>query len=153
MVRVSSIEVENTISNRKGPKMDNDLDTLATALYVTVDDLLNDHPEVLPYRPKIGITPKISDAELLALAVMQALMNITSEARWVRYARKHLSQYFPNIPGQSGYNKRLRKLSGLMAWLIPTLARTVSVYNDDVWVVDSTPIECARSKETVGALT
>jgi len=34
-------------------------------------------------------------------------------------------------------------------WLIAVLARETSVWTDDVWVVDSTPIECARSRDTV----
>jgi hypothetical protein len=29
------------------------------------------------------------------------------------------------------------------------LATTTSVWSDDVWVVDSTPMECGRSRETV----
>lgn len=29
------------------------------------------------------------------------------------------------------------------------LARDTSMWTDDVWVVDSTPVECARSRETV----
>ncbi|GAA3476194.1 hypothetical protein GCM10018966_007210 [Streptomyces yanii] len=29
------------------------------------------------------------------------------------------------------------------------LAATTSVWSDDVWVVDSTPVECGRSRETV----
>ena len=33
--------------------MDTDLDTLATALYVTVDDLLAAHPERVPARPRV----------------------------------------------------------------------------------------------------
>ena len=92
--------------------MDADLDTLATALYVTTDDLLRAHPERVPARPKIGITPRTSDAEILTLAVMQALLGFTSETRWLRYARKNLLDMFPNLPLQSGYNKRLRKLAG-----------------------------------------
>ena len=43
--------------------MDTDLDTLATALYVRIDDALKDHPEMVPWRPKIGIAPKLSDAD------------------------------------------------------------------------------------------
>jgi len=43
--------------------MDADLDTLATALYVTTDDLLKNHPERVPARPKIGLEPRITDAE------------------------------------------------------------------------------------------
>ena len=36
-----------------------------------------------------------------------------------------------------------------MNWLLGALARDTSVWTDDVWVVDSTPVECARSRETV----
>jgi len=129
--------------------VDADLDTLATALYVTADDLLRAHPERVPPRPRVGITPKISDAELLTLAVMQALLGYTSETRWLRYARANLLEMFPRLPQQSGYNKRLRKLGATMAWLVTELGDQSSVATDDVWVVDSTPVECARSKETV----
>ncbi len=37
--------------------MDADLDTLATALYVRVDDAVTDDPSLAPSRPAIGITP------------------------------------------------------------------------------------------------
>jgi len=129
--------------------VDTDLDTLATALYVTTDDLLAAHPERVPVRPRVGIAPKISDAELLTLAVMQALLGYTSETRWLRYARAHLLGMFPQLPGQSGYNKRLRKLAATMSWLVSALGEQTSIVGDDVWVVDSTPVECARSRETV----
>ena len=63
-----------------------DLDDLATALYVAIDDHLQIHPHLAPERPEIGIAPKLSDAELVTLAVMQALLGFTSEARWLRHA-------------------------------------------------------------------
>ncbi|MFT3860349.1 IS982 family transposase [Micropruina sp.] len=128
--------------------MDTDLDTLAIALYVTADDLLKAHPEQVPQRPEVGFVERISDAELIVLAVMQAFLGYTSEARWLRYAHRHLRPMFPYLPRQSGYNKRLRKLNGTMAWLAAELARHVPVASDDVWVVDSTPVECGRSRET-----
>jgi len=87
--------------------------------------------------------------ELLTLAVMQALLGYTSETRWLRYARTNLLAMFPDLPQQSGYNKRLRKLAATMPWLISALAAQTSIAGDDVWVVDSTPVECARSCETV----
>ena len=128
--------------------MDADLDTLATALYVTTDDLLAAHPERVPPRPRVGIAPKITDAELLTLAVMQALLGYTSEARWLRYARMNLVAMFPHLPQQPGYNKRLRRLAETMRWLTGVLGQQVSVAGDDVWVADSTPVECGRSRET-----
>ena len=42
--------------------MDADLDALATRLYVTIDDLLADHPEWQPEGPAVGITPRLCDA-------------------------------------------------------------------------------------------
>src|SRR5665647_527849 len=87
--------------------VDADLDTLATALYVRTDDLLKDNPHRIPWRPKVGIAPMISDAEMVTLSVMQALLGYTSEARWLRFAGEHLRHLFPYLPKQPGYNKRL----------------------------------------------
>ena len=129
--------------------MDADLDTLATALYVRTDDLLKAAPEHAPARPPVGLAPRITDAELVTLAVMQALLGRTSEARWLRYAHAELRHLFPYLPQQPGYNKRLRRLADTLTWLIGALARDTSLWTDDVWVADSTPVECARSRETV----
>jgi hypothetical protein len=128
--------------------VDADLDTLATALYVRVDDLLKSEPARLPWRPRVGIAPRLADAELVTLCVMQALLGFTSEARWLRYARAHLRAMFPYLPQQPGYNKRLRKLTATIGWLIGVLGRDTSLFSDDVWIADSTPVECARSRET-----
>jgi hypothetical protein len=126
-----------------------EIDTLATALYVRADDLLKESPQLAPQRPAVGLSPQLSDAELVTLAVMQALLGFTSEARWIRHARAHLRHLFPYLPQQSGYNKRLRAARGLVRHCTRVLAASTSLWSDDVWVVDSTPVECARSRETV----
>ena len=128
--------------------MDADLDTLATALYVTIDDLLKAAPHLAPWRPRVGIAPKLSDAELVTLAVMQALLGFVSEARWLRHAGRHLRHLFPYLPGQSGYNKRLRRTGELLRHAIRAIACDTAMWSDDVWVVDSTPVECGRSRQT-----
>jgi hypothetical protein len=53
------------------------------------------------------------------------------------------------LPQQSGYNERLRALADTLPWPTGVLARDTGLFADDVWVVDSTPVECARSRETV----
>ena len=128
--------------------MNPDLDTLATRLYVTIDDLLGAHPEWLPERPAVGIAPRLSDAELLTLAVLQALLGFTSEARFIRHAHAHLRSWFPYVPDRPGYNKRLRRSGALLQHVIAHLARQCPSWNDDLWLVDSTPVECGRSRET-----
>ncbi|MFF4448737.1 IS982 family transposase [Streptomyces sp. NPDC001502] len=122
--------------------MTTNLETLATALYVRVDD----SPAGTR---RSGRPPRLTDAELLTLAVMQAVLGFVSEARWLRFARAHLAAEFPYLPEQSGYNKRLRAANTLISRFIRTLARDTDLWHDDVWIVDSTPVECARSRPTV----
>ena len=95
-----------------------------------------------------GIPPRLSDAGLLTLAVMQALLGFVSQARWLRYAGRHLHHLFPYLPGQSGYNKRLRRTGELLRQVIRLIACDTALWSDDVWVVDSTPVECGRSRQT-----
>jgi hypothetical protein len=125
-----------------------ELDTLATALYAVTDDLLKESPHLAPLRPAVGIAPQLSDAELVTLAVLQALLGFTSEARWIRHARASMRHLFPYLPRQPGYNKRLRAARGLVQCCILALAASTTLWTDDVWVVDSTPVECGRSRET-----
>jgi hypothetical protein len=62
-----------------------------------------------------------------------------------RPAPAHL---FPYLPGQSGDNKRLRRTADLLGYLIGAVARDTALWSDDLWVVDSTPVECGRSRQT-----
>lgn len=111
--------------------------------------MLKSSPHLAPWRPTVGIAPRLTEAELVTLAMMQAMLGFTSEARWLRHARSHLRRLFPYLPKQPGYNKRLRKAAGLLRHVTRLLATDTSVWSDDVWIVDSTPVECGRSRETV----
>lgn len=77
--------------------MNPDLDTVATALYVRIDDLLADNPGWAPRRPKVGIAPK-----LVTLAVISAPLGHESERGFVRFAREHLRPWFPYLPDHDG---------------------------------------------------
>jgi len=110
---------------------------------VKTDDLLKGSPRLAPWRPPVGITPRLSDAELVTLAAMQALLGFVSEARWLRYAGSHLRHLFPYLPGQSGYNKRLCRAASLIRSCVRALAIDTTQWTDGVWVVDSTPVEYA----------
>jgi len=57
--------------------------------------MLKEHPDLPPWRPPAGITPRLSDAELVTLATMQAILGCTSEAKWLRHARAHLRHLVP----------------------------------------------------------
>ena len=112
------------------------------ALYVKIDDDAAGLAR-LPGRP-----PKMSHSELICLAVMQALLGFASEARWLRHVRAHLGHLFPFIPLQPGYNKRLRAALPRIKRIIRTLALDTDFWHDTVWITDSTPVECGRSRPT-----
>ena len=111
--------------------------------------MLRDWPDLAPARPVTGTPLTLSDAELVTMAVMSALLGFRSERRWLRYVNTHLAGMFPRRIGQSGYNKRLRKAFFLFIRVIRMLAMDTSLWSDDVWVVDSTPVQCGCSRETV----
>jgi hypothetical protein len=119
-----------------------DLDTLVIALYVMVDDLLG--PRKGPGRP-----PKLSDAELVCLAVAQVLLGCGSERRWLRLVDQRLGYLFPYLPTPSAYNKRLRRAASLVALAIQEVALHTPSWGDQLRLVDSTPVPCAASRETV----
>jgi len=115
--------------------VDADLDTLVTALYVTIDDLLKTAPQLAPWRPRVGIPPKLSDAELVTLAVMQALLALSPRPAGCATppATCHLRHLFPYLPGQSGDNKRLRGAAELIRHAIRAVACDTTLWSDDVW--------------------
>lgn len=100
------------------------------------------------WRPAVGITPTLSDAELITLAVTSALLGYTSERRWLRRVGRDFGHLFPYVPQQSGYSKRLRAAFSLLTSMIRIVARDTSLWSDDVWLVDSTPVGCGCSRET-----
>jgi hypothetical protein len=121
--------------------MDADLDTLCTYVYCTADDLL-------PERQRNG-RRRTTDAEVVTLCVAQAIMGITSDRRFLAHARKNLRHLIPEIPRQPGYYKRRRRLAGTLEWLLEVFACKSPGFTDDLLLIDSTPVECARSRETV----
>ena len=83
--------------------MTTDLDTLLTALYVEIDDHVIPSGRRGPGQPK-----RLSDAELVCLAVAQVLLGARSEHHWLRLCYARLGHLFPYLPHQPGYHKRLK---------------------------------------------
>jgi Transposase DDE domain len=119
-----------------------DLDDLVIALYVTIDDLFG--PRLGPGHP-----PKLSDAELVCLAVAQVLLGARSERHWLRLVQRRLGHLFPYLPGQAGYNKRLRAAGHLVCLAIRHLAKISPSWWDGLRLLDATPVPCGASRQTV----
>jgi Transposase DDE domain len=121
--------------------MDANLDLLLTIVYCLTDDFLP---------PRLGnARRRITDAEIITLCVAQAIMGIPSDPRFVAVAAHRLGHLFPHLPTRDAFHKRRLRLSGQIEALIAHFARQSPGYMDDLLLVDSTPVECARSRETV----
>jgi hypothetical protein len=118
-----------------------DLDLLLTVVYCIADDFL-------PERAG-NARRRITDAEIVTLCVAQAVMGIPSDPRFVAVAAKRLRHLFPVVPTRDAFHKRRLRLSGQIEALIAHFARQSPGFFDDLLLVDSTPVECARSRETV----
>ena len=105
------------------------LEALLTALYVLIDDHVIPSAQRRPGRPK-----KLTDAELVCLAVAQVLLGARSEHHWLRMCYGRLGNLFPYLPNQPGYHKRLKAAGPLLAAVMDYLAREVP---------------CGNSRETV----
>jgi hypothetical protein len=121
--------------------MDADLDLLLTTVFCTADDLL-------PERQN-NAARRVTDAEVVTLCVAQAIMGIPSDRRFLAVAAKRLGHLFPRLPQQPGYFKRRRRLAETLEWLMGIFASQSPGSRDDLLLIDSTPVECARSRETV----
>ena len=118
-----------------------DLDLLLTTVFCTADDLL-------PERAK-NARRRLTDAEVVTLLVAQSLMDVPSDRRFAKRARKQLAHLFPGLIGQSGFHKRRAGLADQIEQVMGALARECPGFWDDVVLIDSTPVETARSRETV----
>ncbi len=121
--------------------MDADLDLLLTTVFVTADDLL-------PERQN-NAARRVTDAEVVTQCVAQAIMGILSDRRFLAVAAKRLGHLLPRLPQQPGYFKRRRRLADTLEWLLGTSPAKARASTTTCCGVDSTPVPCAQSRETV----
>jgi len=110
-----------------------DLEALVVAAYVFADEY--------PVPARRGRPAQISDAELVALAVCQAAMGIPSDRQFLGLVGRVLPGWFPHLPSQSQYNRRLRALVELISAVQLRLAGWLDT--GDVRLCDGTLLACA----------
>jgi hypothetical protein len=117
------------------------LDSLLIGLYVLADEFFIDRRG--PGRPR-----KITDAELVCLAVAQVPLDCPGDRKFLTWARWRLGHLFPYLPKQPGYNKRIRALAPQVARLLNLLIFESTSIHDELWLIDGTPIACGQSRQT-----
>jgi Transposase DDE domain len=109
------------------------LETLVVAAYVFAHSL--------PI-PRPGPQGKITDAELIALAVAQASTGMPSDRQFLGMVAYRLPGWFPHLPDQSQYNRRLRRLVPQIVMVQLGLAELIA--SGHTRLADGTLISCAN---------
>jgi hypothetical protein len=115
-----------------------DLDSFLVSLYVLTEDWWKAAHS--SDTPAAGRPSLISDPEILTLAILAQWPRFRSERDFWRFARAHLREYFPTLPSQSQFNRRVRALElemrSLQLHLVGALTEESGVYH----VLDTTLI-------------
>lgn len=109
------------------------LETLVIAAYIFADAAAI---------PRPGPAGETTDAELIALAVAQAAIGVPSDRQFLGLIEKVLPGWFPKLPSQPQYNRRLRRLTPVIAAVQLRLAGLVA--EGRVRLADGTLIACAN---------
>jgi hypothetical protein len=109
------------------------LETLVVAAYVFADALAI---------PRSGPEGKITDKELIALAVAQAAVGIPSDRQFLGLVPFRLPGFFPHLPDQSQYNRRLRRLTPWIATVQLMVGELIA--EGQIRLADGTLLACAN---------
>ena len=110
-----------------------ELETLVIAAYVFATSLSI---------PRSGPPGKITDQELIALAVAQAVTGLASDRQFLGMVRRLLPGWFAHLPDQTQFNRRLRRLTPHIATVQLMVAELIA--EGSVRLVDGTLISCAN---------
>ncbi len=115
-----------------------DLETFLVSLYVLIDDWWR--ADRLPTARKPGRPPRLTDSEVLTLAVLAQWPRFRSERDFWRFAQAHLRSYFPTLCSQSQFNRRVCALESELRAFQHDLARTLAKSSAAYRVLDTTLI-------------
>src|SRR5271154_2714125 len=113
--------------------MDASLETLVVAGYVFATSLRI---------PRPGPRGLVTDHELIALAVAQAITGFCSDRQFLGQIGRLLPGWVPPLPEQSQYNRRLRRLAPQITQGQLMIAELIA--QDPIRLVDGTLIGCAN---------
>ena len=116
-----------------------DFDSFLVSLYVLVDDWWQQNRSSSPSQ-KPGRPPLLSESEALTLAILAQWHRFRSERDFWRFAHSHLRGYFPALPSQSQFNRRVRALEPEMRALQRDLAEALAEPSAVYRVLDTTLI-------------
>lgn len=111
-----------------------DIATVLITIFAYIDDHCKNNTKKKP-----GPKPKITDSEIITIAIFCELMGKTSEYAHTRFINHWLKEYFPQMIDRSRYHRRLKSLTKLIndvrISVLPEIETFLSTQ-----IADSTPV-------------
>lgn len=110
-----------------------------TTIYVLLADFFAPHPQTANWRLSNHSQPAFSDAEVLAIALMQSYFQTPTLKRTYLLVRANDPKAFPLLPSYQQWLARLHKLTAQVGQLL-TSSTPAEAWEGGYYVLDSKPI-------------
>lgn len=91
-----------------------------------------------------GRKPTYSDKFILKLVIIQNLLGFTSERSFLRFLPELKCQEFEQLPDQSQYNRRAKRLKPLIDKLTLRINKELKVDKSKLRILDTTPVSVVK---------
>lgn len=116
-----------------------DFGTLLTTIFVIVDDWhqkqVNKTTLIKP-----GVKASMSDSEIMTLSLVMDYLPFPGETQFLGFIRGNYRDWFPNLLEQSQFNRRLRKLDGMLEKLRRSWVEQLGGLSEKYFIVDTKPL-------------
>jgi hypothetical protein len=121
--------------------------TVLTTIYTIVDDVIKGSKVIQEILNRPGPAPKLSDSEVVTIALYQELIGEPREDHFFRLHQESLRAYFPELNERSRYNRRKRDLwSVILAVRMSLQIILDTLQMEETATIDSVPVPCVSYK-------
>src|SRR5438309_3296631 len=121
--------------------------TVLTTLFTRVDDTMKGSAVIQHALKRPGPAPRLSDSEVVTLALSQELIGEPREDHFFRLHRASLLPFFPALNERSRYNRRKRDLWSVILAVRVSLQIVLDALElEETAVIDSAPVPCVGYK-------
>lgn len=122
-------------------------DDLLIQVFVLVDDWYQ--ADGHRWRPNLpGPNCRFSDSEMLTLLLVMDYFPYPGEQQFLGYIRANHLALFPHLLDQSQFNRRARRLSGVLEGLRRSWLAQLAVTDEDLLVLDTKPVPVVGYKRS-----
>jgi hypothetical protein len=121
--------------------------TVLTTIFTIVDDTMKGSAVIQQALHRPGPVPKLSDSEVVTIALYQELIGEPREDHFFRLHQASLQTFFPGLNERSRYNRRKRDLwSVILAVRVSLQLVLDALALEETAVIDSAPVPCVGYK-------